>query len=147
MGKIRHALALLVLPTVVAAQGLRPFTTDGCSVFPDGTIEQQSLWVNCCIRHDLSYWKGGTYAERLAADQALQACVAQVGEPEIAALMLAGVRIGGSPFYPTPYRWGYGWPWLRGYKALSAEELQAVQQELERFRLIIDSLSGELRRR
>ncbi|MEZ5541638.1 MAG: FAD-binding oxidoreductase [Pseudomonadota bacterium] len=142
---LRHAaLALLALPALAAGAGLKPFTTDGCSAFPDGTIEQQSLWVECCIRHDLAYWKGGTYEERLGADRALEACVAQVGEPEIAVIMLAGVRVGGSPYYPTPYRWGYGWPWLRGYRALSAAEAREVTQALDRLRLMLNSLSEEL---
>ena len=56
----------------MVGKDLKPFTSDGCSVFPDGNLEQQSLWVNCCIRHDLAYWKGGTYEERLASDQALE---------------------------------------------------------------------------
>lgn len=57
----------------------------------------------------------------------MQACIKAVGEPEIAKIMLAGVRVGGSPYFPTSYRWAYGWPYLRGYKALSVEELKKVQ--------------------
>lgn len=136
---------LLSLPVMAAGADLKPFTTDGCSAFPNGTLEQQSLWLNCCIRHDLSYWKGGTYDERLAADKALQQCVAQVGEPDIADLMLAGVRIGGSPLFPTPYRWGYGWPYPRGYKNLTAGERQEVKQKLEQFEMMIHSISEELK--
>ena len=124
---------------------LKPFTTDGCSAFPDGTLDQQSLWIECCIRHDLAYWKGGTYSERLEADQALEKCVAQVGEPEIAQLMLAGVRVGGSPYFPTTYRWGYGWPYPRGYKALSKDESLEAQQMLDYFKLLIKSLSEEFK--
>ncbi|MCW8962465.1 MAG: hypothetical protein OQL16_01620 [Gammaproteobacteria bacterium] len=124
---------------------LKIFTTDGCSAFPDGTIGQKSLWVNCCIRHDLAYWKGGSYDERLAADQALKACVSRVGEPEIANLMLAGVRVGGSPFYPMPYRWGYGWSYLRGYKPLSQQEKVQVKQKLEMLEIMIRSISSELK--
>lgn len=143
---IRHFsyMVLVFLPSLVMAAGLKPFTTDGCSSFPDGTIKQQSIWVNCCIRHDLAYWKGGTYGDRLKADKNLESCVAKIGEPEIALIMLAGVRVGGSPFYPTPYRWGYGWPYLRGYKALSEEEKQAVKHKLQLFKLMINSLSEEL---
>lgn len=134
----------LLLATPASGMELAPFTTDGCSAFPDGTLEQQSLWVECCIRHDLAYWKGGTYTQRLAADEALQACVADVGEPEIAAVMLAGVRVGGSPFYPTTYRWGYGWPWPRGYRALTTDERSEVQRRLEHLKLMLESLATEL---
>jgi hypothetical protein len=137
-------LTLFFLASTTAAEGLSPFTTDGCSLFPDGTATQHSLWVHCCIRHDLAYWKGGTAAERLDADKALEQCVSQTGEPEIAQLMLAGVRVGGAPLSPMPYRWGYGWPLLRGYKALTAAEQQEVNQQLTSFETIIKSIYQEL---
>lgn len=121
---------LLALPTTLYAEGLKPFTSDGCSAFPNGTPMQQTLWLQCCHDHDLAYWKGGTQAERVLADKALHDCVDQVGEPEIADMMEAGVRVGGSPWLPTKFRWGYGWPWPRGYRALTAEELKEVAQRL-----------------
>lgn len=117
-------LAFLYAPTVFA--DLAPFTSDGCSAFPDGTPSQKTLWLDCCYQHDRAYWQGGTRDQRAAADQALRACVAAVGEPEIAALMLAGVRVGGTPYLPTRFRWGYGWPFFRGYKPLSADEITQV---------------------
>jgi hypothetical protein len=83
---------------------LKTFTTDGCSAFLNGTFGEQSLWLDCCIKHDLSYWKEGTYQERLDADLALEQCVSKIGEPNVAKLMLAGVRVGGSPYYLTTYR-------------------------------------------
>jgi len=109
---------------------LRPFTTDGCSDFPDGTPTHKTLWLSCCTEHDKAYWQGGTYNERRKADQELQRCVANVGEPGIAALMLAGVRVGGSPYWPTRFRWGYGWPWPRGYRALTAVERDQIRKAL-----------------
>src|SRR2546426_8536514 len=30
-----------------------PFTTDGCSLWPNGP------WRSCCIEHDVLYWCGG----------------------------------------------------------------------------------------
>lgn len=144
MRVIYGALTLLLLTPMAGAADLKPFTTDGCSAFPDGTPNQKSLWIECCIRHDLAYWKGGTYDQRLEADQSLVTCVSQVGEPEIAQLMLAGVRVGGSPYFPTTYRWGYGWPYPRGYKALSNDENLEVQQMLDYFKLLIKNLSEEL---
>lgn len=142
--KYYYCLVFCLLPSLVVSAQLKPFTTDGCSAFPDGTIKQQSIWVNCCIRHDLAYWKGGTYEDRLQADIELRACVHKVGEPEIALIMLAGVRVGGSPYYPTSYRWGYGWPYFRGYQALSEPEKQQVKQKLQWFRFLINSLAEEL---
>jgi hypothetical protein len=97
------------------AEEIKPFTSDGCSAFPDGTYEQKQLWLACCAVHDKAYWRGGTYQQRLDADLALKHCVAEVGEPLIAELMLAGVRVGGSPYWPTKFRWGYGWSYFHGY--------------------------------
>ena len=136
MRKIINYLCLcLCVPAIAIGAPINPFMTDGCSSFPDGTIRQQSLWLNCCIRHDIEYWKGGTYEQRLAADHALEQCVVNVGEAKIARLMLAGVRVGGSPYFPTAYRWGYGWPYMRGYKALNEEETADVERKLEMLRL------------
>lgn len=137
---------LFSVSLVAQAAELKPFTTDGCSMFPDGTLKQNTLWVDCCVRHDLAYWKGGSYQDRLAADEQLKACVAEIGEPEIAELMRSGVRIGGSPYFPTTYRWGYGWPYLRGYKTLNVEEQAQVHQRLGELRLILESLEGTLDR-
>jgi len=119
---------------VVSAAELKPFTSDGCSAFPDGTFEQNELWLKCCEAHDYAYWKGGTYREREAADLELRQCVAEVGEEEVALLMLAGVRVGGTPFLPTSFRWGYGWPYPRFYGELSESELEqikAIESEME----------------
>lgn len=110
------------------AEGLKPFKSDGCSAFPEGTFAQKELWLQCCTMHDFTYWQGGTWQQRVAADKALRRCVEKVGEEEIALLMLAGVRVGGSPFLPTEFRWGYGWPWPRPYGALTKEEQQQVHE-------------------
>lgn len=127
-----------------SSEELKPFTSDGCSSFPDGTMGQQTLWLSCCIKHDLSYWKGGTYQERLAADLALEQCVADIGEPKVARLMLAGVRVGGSPYFPTGYRWGYGWPFPRGYKALTPVEKQKINKKLNEMAFMLRSLQREI---
>jgi hypothetical protein len=119
-------LALISCPSM--ADKLKPFSSDGCSGFPDGTLSQKKLWLDCCTTHDLAYWKGGTYENRLQADKDLKYCVAQAGEKEIALLMLAGVRVGGSPYLPTTFRWGYGWEYPRLYGELSAQELQQVEK-------------------
>ena len=110
----------------VHAETIAPFTSDGCSIFPDGTFEQKELWLSCCTAHDYAYWQGGTYENRLIADVQLQQCVAKVGEPQIANLMLTGVRVGGSPYLPTSFRWGYGWSYPRFYQALTIEEKKQI---------------------
>lgn len=120
-------LLLSAYATPLPAQQIAPFTSDGCSAFPDGTLEQRELWLACCTEHDYAYWKGGTFKQRQQADERLMVCVNEAGEPEIAILMLVGVRIGGSPFWPTTFRWGYGWPYPRGYQQLTDEELQSIE--------------------
>jgi len=114
------------LSTPILASALKPFTSDGCSSFPDGTLQHKDLWIECCTAHDYAYWKGGTYAERNAADKELRQCIAAVGNPEIALLMLAGVRIGGTPYLPTKFRWAYGWPYTRGYTVLSNDDISQI---------------------
>jgi hypothetical protein len=84
----------------------KTFTTDGCSRWPDGT------WKDCCVRHDMAYWCGGSFDQRMAADRTLQACVEdKTNSRSLACMMRAGVFIGGAQALPTSFRWGYGWPW------------------------------------
>ena len=126
-----YVFALVLLPGHVYAGELKPFTSDGCSAFPDGTLQQNELWLKCCTAHDFSYWKGGTYEDRLNADKQLRSCVSRVGEPEVAMLMLAGVRVGGTPYLPTTFRWGYGWSYPRFYGLLSQDEQVLVEKILK----------------
>jgi hypothetical protein len=134
MGFAADKFAALALWSLLAGcagdAAIRPFTTDGCSDFPDGTPRNRQLWRDCCVAHDRAYWRGGAYGERLEADRALRACVAAVGEPAVAQIMLAGVRVGGSPWWPTRYRWGYGWPWPRGYRELTPAEREQADRAL-----------------
>jgi hypothetical protein len=135
-----RANTLIILCVVLMLSGcqlfgdkkLSPFTTDGCSDFPEGTLGQRDLWHKCCTAHDLRYWAGGTYGQRLQADLELRACVQSVGEPAIAQLMLAGVRVGGSPWWPTRFRWGYGWPYGGGYSELTPAQLEQVRLQKEK---------------
>jgi hypothetical protein len=47
--------------------------------------------------------------------------------------MYIGVRFGGSPYFPTWYRWGYGWNYQRGYAPLTDEEKEMVRVLLEKY--------------
>jgi hypothetical protein len=110
---------------------LSPFSTDGCSMWIDGTPRQPSLWRHCCVAHDKAYWIGGTAHERRKADQALQVCVRGLAGRVMGDYMYTFVIPGGSPYWLMPYRWGYGWSYLengmpRGYKTLSDSELAQV---------------------
>ena len=134
-------VGFLLISVSACAGTLRPFTTDGCSLFPDGLPNHKNLWLECCIEHDKAYWLGGTYEMRIAADKALKNCVMQVKEPGIAKLMLKGVRVGGTPYLPLPFRWGYGWPYGRGYQAISAEDRVLANRLLDESNPTLSSAS------
>ncbi|WP_440876672.1 hypothetical protein [Thalassotalea sp. PLHSN55] len=130
----KYAFILVCLtPLFCNADTIKPFTSDGCSLFPDGTLVQNTLWLDCCTAHDLAYWQGGTAKMREIADQDLKHCVDKVGQKHIAKLMLAGVRVGGTPYLPTQFRWGYGWPYLRGYQENSASDKVQIEQALKAY--------------
>jgi len=107
---------------------LAPFSSDGCSLFPDHSVMTQQDWCDCCFQHDMAYWQGGTKQQREHADVELRQCVLQkTGNETLAKLMYEGVRVGGSPYFYNWYRWGYGWPYERKYQALSEKELEQVK--------------------
>ena len=111
---------------------LKPFESDGCSLFPDASMITGDDWCACCFQHDLAYWKGGTETERRQADEALRDCVQEItGNAEFAEFMFNGVRFGGSPYFYNWYRWGYGWGYERQYGPLTEEELKQVEQRLK----------------
>ncbi len=85
------------------------FTSDGCSMVPDGT------WVACCVEHDIAYWCGGNAEQRREADRGLRACVTDQRSSCLGETMYLGVRVGGIPWQPFPWRWAYGWDGLHGY--------------------------------
>lgn len=75
----------------------------------------------------MAYWRGGSEEERKQADKTLRACVLdRTGDKALAEVMYDGVRVGGSPVFPTWYRWGYGWKYGREYKPLTEEEQNQV---------------------
>ncbi len=79
------------------------FKSDGCSLFPDGNYRA------CCVEHDKTYFIGGSFKQRRAADKELYKCVRAKGNGKfLASMIYIGVRIGGVHFLPTPFRWGFG---------------------------------------
>jgi hypothetical protein len=129
-GGLCVALLLLsvgALAGCVSRSELSDFATDGCSAFPDGSPSQRDRWFGCCYVHDVRYWEGGTREARQRADSELQACVRETtGDKALADLMYQGVRLGGHPVFPTPYRWGYGWSYERSYAPLDEQEQAQV---------------------
>lgn len=135
---ILHSLVLGVAAlTLVACSRdaeLEPFSSDGCSLFPDSSLISESDWCRCCFDHDIAYWQGGTSAEREAADQVLRDCVAaSTGNTVLARAMYDGVRIGGSPYFYNWYRWGYGWAYGRNYQPLTTLERSRANTLLDEY--------------
>lgn len=118
----------------VMAGGLDDFSSDGCSQFPDGTFTQANLWCDCCITHDIAYWQGGSRKQKKQADKDLKACVlSRTNNLLLADTMYYGVTFGGSPVFPTWYRWGYGWRYGRGFQSLNDYEKERVETKLKRY--------------
>ncbi|MBY0385611.1 hypothetical protein K2X05_10690 [bacterium] len=114
--------------TTLYQNRLLPFSSDGCSSFPDGIpYFDEKKWLHCCIVHDIAYWAGGTKEDRKNADLNLKTCVAKTGEESIAEAMYSGVRIGGYAHFPTSWKWGYGWVLEREYSEHTAEEKKQIE--------------------
>lgn len=127
-------LAGTVLPGCFTREGLKDFTSDGCSLFPERNLILEQDWCECCLQHDIAYWKGGTEAQRLSADTALKECVFEkTGDERLAETVFNGVRFGGSPYFYNWYRWGYGWSFERKYDPMTPEEEAEAQRKLDRF--------------
>lgn len=139
-------VAALLLAACSSSKGIGPFFSDGCTLFPDGKLGDRRLWCDCCFAHDVAYWRGGSRAEREAADVALRRCVFErTKDPRLAAVMYDAVRLGGAPYFPNWYRWGYGWPWGRTYEPVTAAEAaQAAERLAEYYR---DNPGGYCQRR
>ncbi len=130
--KFTLILFIVLLSACSKSTALKPFKTDGCSLFTDGDLTDRNRWCDCCVRHDIAYWQGGTEQQRLAADKALKACVLKkTGNETFAEMMYKGVRAGGSSVFPNWYRWGYGWDYGEGDKALTQEQQQQVSEALK----------------
>jgi hypothetical protein len=112
------------------------FTTDGCSRWPD------KPWVSCCVVHDIMYWCGGSDKDREETDQIIMQCVNQKASL-VGAIMYSGIRVGGTPWLPTPWRWGYGWKeWPKGYqKASGHQNIKSILKKLH----ILETVEEQLK--
>lgn len=99
---------------------LNPFSYDGCSSFPDAI--GMNDWSACCLEHDIKYWVGGTSTQKSIADDELETCVAERTNKAFGKLVRFGVEVGGQPWLPTTWRWGYGWVINRGFKEIGPSE-------------------------
>ncbi|NNL56738.1 MAG: hypothetical protein HKO71_03225 [Pseudomonadales bacterium] len=130
---------LLVLALLVACQSdgrLMAFASQGCanyaasiyagdvSLAPESNAAPASNWCDCCIEHDIAYWRGGTSQQHDQADARLRDCVARkTSDQALANQLYQDLRSGGSAYFFDGYRWAYGWSDERQYRALEQHEL------------------------
>lgn len=88
----------------------RPFTSDGASCFPD-EVDGVDIYP-AALAHDIRYWSGlpGDEESRFMADLDLarDVVVSCGGSVKLAMKILLGVRVGGTEWLPTTWRWGFG---------------------------------------
>ena len=102
---------------------IKPFKSDGCTLWPDGN------YVGCCVEHDRAYHKGGSAWLKQQADLELRKCVEKKAGKFWGFVMYAGVSIFGLPFWPTKYRWGYGWDYKQSLTYQNQRKLYETLNE------------------
>ena len=140
------AAGLFCAATASAAE-LRPFKTDGCTGYADGTRKKPGLWKHCCVEHDLGFWAGGDSRERRLTDERLRDCIAATGEKLQAEIIYLGVRLGSySPMKIRGMQWGNAWsPWATRKEKLLSGEIDSLEDEI--LREIYDPILGLDQRR
>lgn len=134
---------LFTMPLALSSTTPKPFTTDLCTGYPEGTRQQPTLWAHCCLKHDLDLWAGGRSDDRTQADLALRECVSKTGEPQHARLMWMGVRLGRlSPVKLPGQQWGNAWGNSVRNQILSREEINALHQALQFSSLSHDAIES-----
>lgn len=131
MKKLFLVLALLIT-NLASANQLKPFVTDYCTMFADGTLAKPGLWKNCCLLHDIHYWYGGTEKDMDQTDLKLKSCVNEVAGSTWANLIYSGVRAGHHSPVKNIHKWNWGWETKRDNNELNAQEIIYVQEELRR---------------
>nr|BDT27001.1 hypothetical protein BHI3_04670 [Bacteriovorax sp. HI3] len=124
---------------------LNPFESDGCSMVPDSEPFSNNDWLNCCIPHDINYWKGGTAEEKEKTDMAFKACLEKNKMGKwLSTIFYYGVSLGGTPKIKTTWRWGYGWEKSRSFSPLSKKDLKKINEYKDLFKLPVYVRSQEL---
>lgn len=125
-------IASITLQRSEANSTLKPFYTDGCTLFLDGTNKNNKLWLHCCEEHDMRYWVGGSEADRDKTDLRLKTCVQEVAGETWAKLIYAGVRTGHFSPIKNKTHWSWGWNQKRKDSELNSSEINYVINELYR---------------
>ncbi len=111
---------------------LKPFATDYCTLYVEGTHEQPNLWRHCCVEHDLYFWAGGSLDDKKATDLRLKECVKKTGANIQAVLIYTAVVIGGhSPVHIKAKQWGNTWENRPRYLSLTETETSEAIKYLD----------------
>jgi hypothetical protein len=123
---------IFITSATAATVPLRPFATDYCTAYIEGTREHPNLWKHCCEEHDLYFWAGGSLDDRKASDLRLKSCVEKTGATVHAILIYTAVSIGGaSPIRFKTKEWGNAWENRSRYITLNESETSSILQHLE----------------
>jgi hypothetical protein len=114
---------------------LKPFETDGCTMFVDGTSSEPTLWRHCCVEHDLRYWFGGSETDMDTTDLRLKSCVQKAAGDYWAGLIYKGVRAGHYSPIKNKHNWSWAWSVPRNKVALTPEEVSYVISQLKNITL------------
>jgi hypothetical protein len=125
---------------------LKPFESDGCTMFLDGPPGKPKLWVHCCFEHDLRYWIGGAPADMDFTDLELKACVQDAAGKFWANTIYNGVRAGHNSTVRHKYHWSWGWEPERADEPLSAAETGFAIGELGKLPLAPDDRQKFIRK-
>lgn len=114
---------------------LKPFETDGCTMFVDGTKSEPKLWRHCCVEHDLRYWFGGSTTDMDETDLRLRSCVEKAAGDYWAAVIYRGVRAGHYSPIKNKYFWSWAWSVKRENVKLTTDESTYVIAQLRNLNL------------
>jgi hypothetical protein len=121
----------LTLNQAMAQEVVRPYETDLCTGYAEGTRDEPMLWADCCKTHDLYLWAGGDRSQRNQADKNLRSCVKEKGGGIHATLIYMGVTVGGlSPWKIKGKQWGNAWGNKVRRTNLTEEEIILLETNL-----------------
>jgi hypothetical protein len=127
---LRAQERLVPAATGATVSAVVPFTSNGCSGFREATF------FTCCFMHDFSFWAGGNWTARRAADKTLRRCVLDIsGEYVIADISYLLLRLGVVPGYVgVNDGWARAWAGTRRarFEPLTPSERQVVDEERQR---------------
>jgi len=138
----KYVLIFLILLTNHALSNeLKPFITDYCTMFVDGTPTNPNLWKHCCIEHDIHYWYGGSLKDQDITDLKLKSCVEAAAGTYWADIIYLGVRAGHYSPVKNVHKWSWGWEQQRKKIEISDKEKLYVIEEIRKLPLDTEQLN------